>query len=118
MISRKHESISNFSQALCQDYEVNGIECSFGEVSVENNRRINQKLYAILTKPDDFLGDPIFADDRGINPLTDKICSIKPVANEKSKNEYELYITDLEKCGVLVKNVSFGPQATNFGSVR
>lgn len=69
---------------------------------MENNRRINQKLYAILTKPEDFLGDPIFADDRGINPLTDKICSIKH--KEKSKNEYELYITDLEKCGVLVKN--------------
>ena len=79
---------------------------------MENNRRINQKLYAILTKPEDFLGDPIFADDRGINPLTDKICSIKP--KEKSKNEYELYITDLEKCGVLVKNVSCDQNLANF----
>ena len=79
---------------------------------MENNRRINQKLYAILTKPEDFLGDPIFADDRGINPLTDKICSIKP--KEESKNEYELYITDLEKCGVLVKNVSFCQNLDNF----
>ena len=53
-----------FLQTNAQDYEVQNIECSFGEVSVENNRRINQIMSAQLRKPEEFLGSPIFADDR------------------------------------------------------
>ena len=94
-----------YFQTNAQDYEVQKIECSFGEVSVENNRRINQILSARLTKPEGFQGSPIFADDRSINPETDPICSIRNDPKDKNKLTYQLLISDLEKCGVLVKNV-------------
>merc|ERR1739848_104610 len=91
-------------QINAQDYEVQNIECSFGEVSVENNRRINQIMSAQLRKPEEFLGSPIFADDRSINPEKDPICQIRSDPNDKTKLKYQLLIKDLEKCGVLVKN--------------
>jgi hypothetical protein len=47
-----------------QDYEVSDINCSFGDVSVETNSRINQIMSAVLKKPEKFQGSPIFADDR------------------------------------------------------
>ena len=47
-----------------------------------------------------------FADDRSINPETDPICQIQSDPNDKTKLKYQLLIKDLEKCGVLVKNVS------------
>ena len=52
-----------------------------------------------------FQGSPIFADDRGVNPLTDLVCQIRPT--NEDKETYRLLITDLDECGILVKNVSF-----------
>jgi hypothetical protein len=93
-------------QVSSQDYEVMDIDCSFGEVSLENNRNINQKLSANLRKPEGFQGNPIFADDRSINPANDRICQIRPNSQNDSELSYKLLITDLEQCGVIVKNVS------------
>ena len=39
-----------------QDYEVSDINCSFGDVSVETNSRINQIMSAVLKKPEKFQG--------------------------------------------------------------
>jgi len=89
-------------KVLAQDYEVSDINCSFGEVSVETNSRIKQLLSAVLKRPEDFQGSPIFADDRGINPLTDSECQIRPLDEEGQT--YRLLINDLDKCGILVKN--------------
>jgi hypothetical protein len=89
-------------KVLAQDYEVSDINCSFGEVSVETNSRIKQLLSAVLKRPEDFQGSPIFADDRGINPLTDSECQIRPLDEEGET--YRLLINDLDKCGILVKN--------------
>ena len=50
-----------------------------------------------------FQGSPIFADDRGINPLTDSVCQIRPF--EEDAQTYRLIITNLDQCGILVKNV-------------
>ena len=63
-------------------------------------------MSAQLRKPEEFLGSPIFADDRSINPEKDPICQIRSDPNDKTKLKYQLLIKDLEKCGVLVKNVS------------
>ena len=93
-----------FQIANAQDYEVSDIDCSFGDVSVETNSRINQLLAATLKKPENFKGAPIFADDRGVNPLTDPVCQIRPI--DENENIFNLTINDLDKCGVLVKNVS------------
>lgn len=60
-------------QVSCQDYEVGDIECSFGELSTNSNSRVNQRLTAKLKKPVGFKGTPIFADDRNVDPLTDKV---------------------------------------------
>jgi hypothetical protein len=64
-------------QAHCQDYEVGEIECSFGEISLDNNSRIHQKLTAKLKKPEGFKGSPIFADERKVDPSLDPNCQIR-----------------------------------------
>ena len=61
-------------------------------------------MSAVLKKPEKFQGSPIFADDRGLNPLTDSVCQIRPM--NEDKETYRLLITDLDECGILVKNVS------------
>ena len=61
-------------------------------------------MSAVLKKPEKFQGSPIFADDRGVNPLTDSVCQIRPT--NEDKETYRLLITDLDECGILVKNVS------------
>ena len=89
-----------------QDYEVGDIECSFGRVGVENNRKINERLTARLRKPEGFEGTPIFADDRKVDPLRDSACQIRPDIADKDGLIYRLLINDLSKCGILIKNVS------------
>ena len=89
-----------------QDYEVGDIECSFGRVGVEKNRKTNERLTARLRKPEGFEGTPIFADDRKVDPLRDPECQIRPDIADKDGLIYRLLITDLDKCGVLIKNVS------------
>ena len=98
--------MSIFQECHSQDYEVGDIECSFGRVGVENNRKINERLTARLRKPEEFEGTPIFADDRKVDPLRDAECQIRPDVADKDGLIYRLLITDLDKCGVLIKNVS------------
>ena len=56
-------------------------------------------------KPEGFSGAPIFADDRKVEPRTDPYCRIKPDPSDEDGLIYMLHILDLDKCGVLVKNV-------------
>ena len=92
-------------QVFAQDYEVSNIVCSYGELSLENSLRIGQKLTATLKKPANFKGSPIFADDRSINPEKDQVCQIRSDRNSDLK--YKLLITDLDACGIVIKNVSY-----------
>ena len=82
------------------------IACSFGEVNLENNRKSGERLTATLRKPAGFQGTPIFADDREINPAKDPVCQIRPDYEVPDGLGFRLQVTDLERCGVLVKNVS------------
>ena len=91
-----------FLQVFAQDYEVSNILCSYGELSLENNLRVEQVLSATLKKPANFKGSPIFADDRSINPEKDSVCQIRSDPNSDLK--YQLLITDLDACGVVIKN--------------
>ena len=93
-----------FTQVFAQDYEVSNIDCSYGELSLENNLRVEQRLSATLKKPANFAGSPIFADDRSIKPEKDTVCQIR--SDPSSDLKYQLLITDLDSCGVVIKNVS------------
>ena len=75
-------------------------------MTVDKNIRVNQVLTAVLQKPNNFQGSPIFADDRAINPITNPECQIRPDSKDESGLTYRLFVTDLDKCGVLIKNVS------------
>ena len=63
-------------------------------------------MTARLRKPEGFEGTPIFADDRKVDPLRNPECQIRPDIADKDGLIYRLLITDLDKCGVLIKNVS------------
>lgn len=55
----------------------------------------------MLKRPAGFKGSPLFADDRSINPNTDRSCTIKPDERDPTKLTYNLKIVDFTKCGVL-----------------
>ena len=82
-------------QVFAQDYEVADIDCSFGEVGIENNRKVNERLRARIRKPEGFKGAPIFADDRRIDPALDPVCQIRPEPSDPNELIYNLQINDL-----------------------
>lgn len=61
---------------------------------------------ARLKRPTGFKGTPLFADDRSIDPASDKNCAIKPDPNDASNLYFDMKITDFKRCGVLKRNVS------------
>ena len=63
-------------------------------------------MTARVRKPEGFKGTPIFADDRKIDPFTDESCQIRPDPSDPTGLMYNMKITDLDQCGVLIKNVS------------
>ena len=54
-----------------QDYSVSDIDCAYGDM-----------LSAQLTKPDGFIGSPMFADDRLTDPAAGGECSIRQVGQD------------------------------------
>ena len=64
-----------------------------------------QRFFGPRRKPEGFSGAPIFADDRKVEPKSDPFCRIKPDPSDEDGLIYMLHILDLDKCGVLVKNV-------------
>ncbi|GJQ71196.1 hypothetical protein Trydic_g1093 [Trypoxylus dichotomus] len=87
--------------AHAQDYEVTEIQCTF---SNSNTMGTRDSIIATLRKPDGFKGHPLFADDRGVEPETDKSCQIRPDINDPTGLRYMMKITDFGKCGVLKRN--------------
>lgn len=81
---------------------VSDIQCSFSSQS----STVGDSISAHIKKPVGFKGDPLFADDRLVNPLTDRYCIIKPDPSDPSEISYDLKIIDFSKCGVLKRNVS------------
>ncbi|XP_034250477.1 uncharacterized protein LOC117650935 [Thrips palmi] len=82
-----------------QDYDVSDIRCTFA-TSAGSRDSISAKL----RKPDGFKGSPLFADDRAVDPVSDKECQIKPDPGDAAKLMYTLLVTDFSRCGVLKRN--------------
>lgn len=82
-------------------YKVSEIQCSFATTSSSTADMITARL----KKPVGFKGSPLFADDRGVHPDTDRACSIRSDSNEPDNIAYTLKITDFSRCGVLKRNV-------------
>lgn len=81
---------------------VSDIQCSFATTSSSTVDQITARL----KKPVGFKGAPLFADDRNVNPETDRACSIRPESKGVDNISYNLKITDFTRCGVLKRNVS------------
>nr|XP_023015712.1 uncharacterized protein LOC111505174 [Leptinotarsa decemlineata] len=84
-----------------QDYEVAEIQCTFAS---STNTGSTDSIIAKLRKPDGFKGNPIFADDRGVDPEIDSSCQIRQDSSDPSATRYNLKIMDFSRCGVLKRN--------------
>lgn len=62
-------------------------------------------ITARLKKPVGFKGAPLFADDRSVNPESDRACVIRQDAGDPDGVTYTLKISDFSRCGVLKRNV-------------
>ncbi|XP_014279287.1 uncharacterized protein [Halyomorpha halys] len=85
---------------VAQDYDVSDIECTFG---AEGGRSADS-ITARLKRPEGFKGDPLFADDRAIDPLTHPACRITPDIADPTRQSYLLRVSDFSRCGVLRRN--------------
>lgn len=94
---RKINYLPNFVTLLL----VSDIQCSFATPTSSTQDMITARL----KKPNGFKGAPLFADDRSVNPETDRTCSIRPEVNDPDSLAYTLKITDFTRCGVLKRNV-------------
>ncbi|XP_055851605.1 uncharacterized protein LOC129915923 [Episyrphus balteatus] len=92
-------AIIGYSRA--QDYDVGDIQCSFSTAPGSN---VDDLITARLKRPAGFKGAPLFADDRSVNPETDRNCAIKQDPNDPTELAYNLKITDFSRCGVLKRN--------------
>ncbi|XP_026686714.1 uncharacterized protein LOC113471620 [Diaphorina citri] len=90
-----------------QDYDVSDIQCTFNSESARSGKAlmgVKDSISARLRKPESFKGHPLFADDRGIDPMTDPVCQIRPDISDITKLTYNLHVSDFSKCGVLKRN--------------
>jgi hypothetical protein len=81
---------------------VTEIQCTFANGNSIGSR---DSILAKLRKPDGFKGNPLFADDRGVDPETDHVCQIRPDLSDPTGLKYNLKISDFSRCGVLKRNV-------------
>lgn len=79
------------------------IQCSFSSQGSSTADMINARL----KKPVGFKGAPLFADDRAVNPETDRTCLIRQDPEDPDGVTYTLKITDFSRCGVLKRNVNY-----------
>ncbi|XP_024083098.1 uncharacterized protein LOC106663019 isoform X2 [Cimex lectularius] len=90
---------------MTQDYDVSDIECTFGSSESGGVGRTGvDSMTARLRRPEGFKGDPLFADDRAIDPLTHPACRITPDLSDIHRQSYLLQVTDFSRCGVLRRN--------------
>ncbi|KAK3922192.1 hypothetical protein KUF71_001371 [Frankliniella fusca] len=82
-----------------QDYDVSDIRCTFATSGGSRD-----SISAKLRKPEGFRGSPLFADDRAVDPVSDKECQIRPDPGDTTKLMYTLLVTDFSRCGVLRRN--------------
>ncbi|CAH1372751.1 unnamed protein product, partial [Tenebrio molitor] len=80
---------------------VTEIQCTFANGNSIGSR---DSILAKLRKPDGFKGNPLFADDRGVDPETDHVCQIRPDLSDPTGLKYNLKISDFSRCGVLKRN--------------
>lgn len=82
-----------------QDYDVSDIRCTFATTGGSRD-----SISAKLRKPEGFRGSPLFADDRAVDPVSDKECQIRPDPADTTKLMYTLLVSDFSRCGVLRRN--------------
>lgn len=102
-------NVETKANSLSFSVSVSDIQCTFNSESARSGKAlmgIKDSISARLRKPDGFKGHPLFADDRGIDPMTDPVCQIRPDATDITKLTYSLHVSDFSKCGVLKRNVS------------
>ncbi|XP_044736948.1 uncharacterized protein LOC123298913 [Chrysoperla carnea] len=91
-----------------QDYDVTDIQCTFATNPINTNTITaptgRDSIIARLKKPEGFRGNPLFADDRSVDPETDLQCQIRPDPQDSTGLTYNLRITDFSRCGVLKRN--------------
>ncbi|KAG8244803.1 hypothetical protein J6590_015345 [Homalodisca vitripennis] len=88
-------------------FTVSEIQCTFsGEEARRQGKllQVRDSITAKLRKPEGFKGSPLFADDRGIDPLLDAECQIKPDPEDLTGLAYTLLVTNFGRCGVLKRN--------------
>ncbi|CAA9993516.1 unnamed protein product, partial [Nesidiocoris tenuis] len=83
---------------------VSDIECTFGGSADAPGGRGIDSMTARLRRPEGFKGDPLFADDRSIDPLVHPSCRITPDPSDPNRHSYILHVTDFTRCGVLRRN--------------
>ncbi|KAF6202589.1 hypothetical protein GE061_002987 [Apolygus lucorum] len=86
------------------DDHLSDIECTFGGSADGPSGRGIDSMTARLRRPEGFKGDPLFADDRGIDPLSHPTCRITPDPADLTRQSYVLHVTDFTRCGVLRRN--------------
>lgn len=90
------------------------IQCTFsGGLGITGGNEARQgkllgkdSISARLRKPEGFKGAPLFADDRGTDPVLDAECQIRPDSDDLTGLTYNLAVTNFARCGVLRRNVS------------
>lgn len=90
-------------------FSVSDIQCTFMNEARRADKGIvgtRDSITAKLRKPEGFKGSPLFADDRGVDPLNDPICQIRPDPTDLTHHTYLLVVSDFTRCGVLKRNVS------------
>ncbi|KAL7646332.1 UNVERIFIED_CONTAM: hypothetical protein RMT77_003241 [Armadillidium vulgare] len=87
-----------------QDYQVADINCKFPDGVLNPSGISGGEFSAKLRKPPGFMGTPLFADDRYVNPEIDPICQIRKNPNDRHGLVYSLLVRDLNRCGVTQKD--------------
>lgn len=99
-----------FLPTKCQDYDVTDIQCTFATNPTTTNTitapSVRDQIVARLKKPEGFRGNPLFADDRAVDPEADPLCQIRPDPQDSTGLTYNLKISEFNRCGVLKRNVS------------
>lgn len=86
------------------NFSVTEIQCTFANGN-SNSIGSRDSILAKLRKPDGFKGNPLFADDRGVDPESDHMCQIRQDLSDPTGLKYNLKISDFSRCGVLKRNV-------------
>lgn len=99
MVNERKSTMLPLGLNAVLEFTVSDIQCAFQSHGSSNIDTIT----AVLRKPAGFRGTPLFADDRSVNPSTDRQCIIEPDPTDELV--FHMTILDFSRCGVLKRNV-------------